>query len=619
MTESSKGRKLAPVAPSPATPVAPKPPRRHRQAVPPGGWADYHDASTVPAITESADRLFHAWQGKFTMGLSPASLMLAYLDWLVHLGNSAGKTTEMTQNALAKSWRFGLWSARAARQPDTDPFIEPLPQDTRFANENWKAFPFNVYYQAFLLVEQWWHYATTDVRGVSRHHQNVVSFTARQLLDVFSPSNIPWLNPDVIKATGDEGGMNLIRGAEKMLEDYERSLAGGRPASAEEYEVGENLACTPGKVVYRNRLIELIQYAPTTDTVHPEPVLIVPAWIMKYYILDLSPNNSFVRFLLSRGYTVFMISWRNPGPNERDLGMEDYLRMGVLDSVNAVSTLCHGAKVHSVGYCLGGTLLSIAAATLAREGDERLKSVTLLAAQTDFEEAGEIMLFTDESQVTFLEDMMWDQGYLDTKQMSGAFQLLRSNDLIWSRILKEYVLGQPEMMNDLMAWNADATRMPYRMHSEYLRSLFVDNDLSKGRYQVEGRSIALTDIRVPICAVGTTKDHVAPWKSVFKIGMLTDTDVTFILTAGGHNAGIVSEPGHPHRSFQIDTRRDLDRYVDPETWAQITPKTSGSWWLAWADWLDTQSPGEVPPPPLGDRAAGYPALYDAPGEYVLMP
>ncbi len=578
---------------------------------------EFKESLPFPAITESTDRLVHALQGRLTLGLSPASLMLAYLDWLVHLGNSPGKVNELMQNALAKGYRFGLYAGRAAAQQAGEPFIEPLPQDTRFAAPAWKDFPYSVYSQAFLLAEQWWHYATTDVRGVSPHHQQVVSFTARQVLDIFAPSNWPATNPEVVRATLEQAGGNLLRGAQKFCEDVGCVVAGQRPDGEERFQVGETLACTPGKVVYRNRLIELIQYSPATDQVRSEPVLIVPAWIMKYYILDLSPENSLVRYLLSRGYTVFMISWRNPGPTERDLGMEDYLRQGIMDSLNAVTTICDSRQVHGVGYCLGGTLLSIAAAALAREEDDRLRTLTLFAAQTDFAEAGEIMLFIDESQVTFLEDMMWDQGYLDTRQMSGAFQMLRSNDLIWSRLVREYFLGEQEHRNDLMAWNADATRMPYRMHSEYLRHLFLDDDLSQGRFLVDGRAIALTDIRAPICAVGTVTDHVAPWKSVYKISMLTDTEVTFILTSGGHNAGIVSEPGHPRRSFQMATHGDADRYTDPETWARITPRQEGSWWLAWIDWLDARSSGMRPPPPLGKAKTPYVALYDAPGEYVL--
>lgn len=612
----------APVAPAPVPPaLVPAAPGAFKRAPHPrhgGAWTNFQDHGTVPAITESTDRLWHAFQGRMTMGLSPASLVLAYLDWLVHLGNSAGKITEMNQNALAKSVRFAHYAARSAQDPNAEAFIEPLPQDNRFSTPGWKTFPFNLYHQSFLLAEQWWHYATTDVRGVSRHHQDVVSFTARQLLDMVSPSNFPLTNPDIINATIEQGGLNLARGFEKFMADMDRTIAGRPPASTDDYQVGDNLANTPGKVIYRNQLIELIQYSPTTEQVQAEPVLIVPAWIMKYYILDLSPQNSMVRFLLSRGYTVYMISWRNPGQAERELGMEDYLRMGVFDSLNAISAIQPDTKIHTAGYCLGGTLLSIAASTLARDGDDRIKSVTLFAAQTDFEEAGEIMLFIDESQVQFLEDMMWDQGYLDTKQMSGAFQLLRSNDLIWSRLIHDYVLGEPESMNDLMAWNADATRMPYRMHTEYLRHLFLDNDLSKGRYLVDGHPIALSDIRAPVFAVGTTKDHIAPWKSVYKIGLLTDTDVTFVLTSGGHNAGIVSEPGHKHRSYQINTSKITDRYIDPDTWASTTPKQEGSWWLAWADWLDQYSSGLTAPPAMGNSKAGYPPLGDAPGSYVLM-
>ncbi|MBY0431228.1 MAG: alpha/beta fold hydrolase, partial [Rhodospirillales bacterium] len=473
-----------------------------------------------PALTESTDRMVHALQGRLTMGLSPAALTLAYLDWAVHYGHSFGKMTELGRNAAAKSLRFMLYALRSATQTEAiEPFIEPLEQDTRFSSKEWQKFPYNVFYQSFLLSEQWWHYATTGVRGVSPHHQQVVAFTARQLLDMLAPSNFPFTNPDVIKATVEQGGANLTRGAMKLMDDFERTLSGRSPAAAEEYKIGENLAITPGKVVYRNRLIELIQYTPTTPNVQAEPILIVPAWIMKYYILDLSPNNSLVKYLVDNGHTVFIVSWRNPTEEERELGMEEYRKLGVMEALDAVSAIVPERKIHTVGYCLGGTLLSISAATMARDGDDRLKSMTLLAAQTDFEEAGEIMLFIDESQVTFLEDLMWDQGVLDTKQMAGAFQLLRSNDLIWSHMVRHYLLGEPETMNDLMAWNADPTRMPYRMHSEYLRQLFLNNDFSKGRYMVGGRPVAITDIRAPICAVGTTKDHVAPWKSVYKIGI----------------------------------------------------------------------------------------------------
>jgi len=454
------------------------------------------------------------------------------------------------------------------------------------------------------------------VRGISRHHEAVVSFAARQMLDVFSPSNFLATNPQLLKETAEQGGGNLYRGWLNALEDAERRIAGHGPAGSEAFRPGETLAVTPGRVVYRNDLIELIQYSPTTEAVHPEPLLIVPAWIMKYYILDLSPDNSLVRYLVGQGHTVFVVSWKNPGAEDRDLDMDAYRRLGVMAALDAVNAILPRRKVHAVGYCLGGTLLAIAVAAMAREGDDRLETLTLLAAQADFTEAGELMLFIDEAQLAYLEDVMWSQGYLDTTQMAGAFQLLRSNDLIWSRMVHDYYLGRRANQSDLMAWNADATRMPYRMHAEYLRRLFLNNDLAEGRYAVEGRPVALSDIEVPVFAVGTAKDHVAPWRSVYKIVLLTDTEVTFLLTSGGHNAGIVTPPGHPRRIYQVGRLRDQESYVDPDRWRAAAPVHKGSWWPEWQAWLAAHSGTGVAPPPLGCAAAGYPALEAAPGLYV---
>jgi polyhydroxyalkanoate synthase len=346
--------------------------------------------------------------------------------------------------------------------------------------------------------------------------------------------------------------------------------------------------------------------------VHATPLLFVPAWIMKFYILDLSPHNSLVRYLVQQGHTVFMISWKNPQEEDRELSLEDYRQLGVMEALDAVVRITGAPQVHAAGYCLGGTLLAIAAASMARDGDARLASLTMLASQVDFKEPGELSLFIDESQVSFLEAAMWKQGYLDTKQMAGAFQLLRSNDLIWSRRLRHYLLGLDEQDSDLMAWNADATRMPCRMHSEYLRRLFLHNDLAEGRYRTAGRHIALPDIKAPIFAVGTLTDHVAPWRSVYKLQLLTDTDVTFLLTSGGHNAGVVSPPGQPHRSYQLATHRHDAPYIDADSWQRNVPHHDGSWWPAWQAWL-AQRPGEQAAPP----AMG-PDLGDAPGSYVLQ-
>jgi polyhydroxyalkanoate synthase len=577
------------------------------------------DSFAVTAFSDIMDRSLHAAAARFTMGLSPAALAEAWLDWATHLVFSPGKRLQLVDKGNRKALRFASYAQRyAVERGKVEPCIEPLPQDRRFVDDGWRKWPFDFIYQAFLLNQQWWHASTTGIRGVTKQHENMVTFMARQMLDMFSPSNFPLTNPEVIRQTVSKGGMNMASGLQNLMVDWERKISGKKPVGAENFKVGHDVAVTPGKVVFRNRLIELIQYAPATDKVRPEPILIVPAWIMKYYILDLSRHNSLVNYLTGQGFTVFIISWKNPGPQDRALRLDDYRTLGVMAALDAISAIVPDQQAHAVGYCLGGTLLSITAATMARDGDDRLKSITLFAAQTDFTEAGELMLFVNESQLTFLEDMMWEQGFLDTAQMAGAFQMLRSNDLFWSRLVHEYLMGERAPMIDLMAWDADTTRMPYRMHSEYLRDLFLNNDLAEGRYTVGGEPIALNDIRAPIFAVGTTWDHVAPWHSTYKINLLTDTDVTYLLTTGGHNAGIVSEPGHPHRSFQVMTKKQNDRYVDPESYLAEAPHKQGSWWPEWVAWLAEKSGEPVAPPPMGAASAGYAPLCGAPGTYVLQ-
>ena len=580
--------------------------------------ADLSEARPHAPDASTVDRIIHALIGRATQSVSPAALALAWLDWLIHLASSPGKLAELNQKAMGKAARFGVFATRSLIDPATPHFIEPLPQDYRFRNEAWQQLPFRLIYQSFLLTQQWWHNATTGIRGVSPLSERVVDFTTRQLLDVVAPSNFLPTNPEVLNFSLEQAGANLVRGWINLIEDWGCAVSGRKPVGADAFPVGKKVAVTPGKIVHRNRLMELIQYSPSTPLVQAEPVLIVPAWIMKYYILDLSPHNSLVKYLVDHGHTVFMISWKNPDADDRDLGMEDYLRLGIMEALQAVSATVPQQKVHAVGYCIGGTLLAIAAAAMARDRDERLGTVTLFAAQTDFTEAGELMLFINDSQLTFLEDVVWEQGYLDTKQMAGAFRLLRSNDLIWSRMLKHYLMGERDTLIDLMAWNADATRLPHRMHAEYLRRLFLNNDLMEGRYRVGDRPIALTDIRVPIFAVGMTLDHVAPWRSTYKIHRLTDTDVTYALTSGGHNAGIVSEVGHPGRSYRVATKRATDKYEDPDTWLTSASMPEGSWWPAWEQWLAGHSSGRVSPPSIGAADHGYPPQGSAPGIYVLQ-
>ena len=578
------------------------------------------DSFAVTALADIIDRSLNASVARFTSGLSPAALASAYLDWATHLAAAPGKRLQLVDKAVRKTTRFANYACRCALEGGkTACCIEPLIQDRRFVGERWQQWPFNFIYQGFLLNQQWWHNATTGIRGVTKQHENIVEFTSRQILDMFSPSNFLLTNPVVLQKTAQKGGMNLASGFQNLVEDWERAISGKKPVGADNFEVGRNVAITPGKVVYRNRLIELIQYAPATDKVRPEPVLIVPAWIMKYYILDLSPHNSLVKYLTAQGYSVFMISWINPAADDRDLGMEDYRTFGVLAALDAVNAIVPAQKVHAVGYCLGGTLLAIAAAAMARDGDDRLKSLTLLAAQTDFTEAGELMLFIDEGQLAFLEDMMWEQGFLDTQQMAGAFHMLRSNDLVWSYMVHNYLMGERAPMTDLMAWNADATRLPYRMHAEYLRHLFLNNDLAEGRYRAGGKPVALNDIHVPIFAVGTVWDHVAPWRSTHKIHLLAETEVTYVLTTGGHNVGIVSEIGPDGRSYQVMTKKADDRYVDPDAWTAVAPRTDGSWWPEWVAWLDRSSGAPVDSPRFGAPEAGYAPLGAAPGSYVLRP
>ena len=576
-------------------------------------------ATDIKDIHETLNHAVQASVARLTRGLSPAALMGAWFDWATHIAAAPGKQLQLADKATGKLRRHIRLAIDSALTGDkAKPCIAPLPQDTRFKADAWQTRPFNTIYQGFLLQQQWWHNAFTGVPGVTAQHERALQFLARQMLDSVSPSNFLWTNPEVLEKTRETNGLNLIRGMQNQLQDMRGAMTGSAPEGADSFQPGRDVAVTKGRVVYRNRLIELIQYAPLTETVRAEPILIVPAWIMKYYILDLSPHNSMVRYLVGQGHTVFIISWKNPDADDRDLTMDDYRRLGVMEALDAIGEIVPEQKVQAVGYCLGGTLLSIAAAAMARDGDDRLASLSLLASQVDFTEPGELALFINESQLAFLDSLMWKQGYLDTTQMAGAFQMLHSNDLIWPRVIRDYLMGERKPMNDLMAWNADATRMPFAMHSEYLRKLYLDNDLAEGRFHVDGRPIAISDIRTPIFAVGTESDHVAPWPSVFKIQALADTDVTFVLTSGGHNAGIVSEPGHPHRAYRIGTRHAMDRYVDPQTWQAAAGVQEGSWWTAWAEWLGSHAGARTCPAKTGETPPRRPALADAPGTYVMQ-
>jgi polyhydroxyalkanoate synthase subunit PhaC len=614
--------KPIPILPKAASPRLPCPAHavdsgESRLAVIPAAHGVAQPPETPPQQAElyPVDRALHAMFASLTGGVSPVALALAYIDWASHLAVAPQRRMEVTQDAIKSSRQLFETAARFF-SPGEGPWalIKPQPQDRRFEKPEWEQPPFNLIAQGFLLTEKWWHNATTGVRGVAPANEEIVEFSSRQMLDMFAPSNFAATNPEVLKKAFQSGGENFVFGWQNWLSDLMLLMSSDRMPDDKEFVVGKTVATSRGKVVYRNKLIELIQYYPSTGKVHPEPILIVPAWIMKYYILDLSPHNSLVKFLTDQGFTVFMISWRNPDPADRDIAFDDYRKLGVEAAVATIGEIMPDRQIHALGYCLGGTLLSIAAATFGRNGP--FKTITLLAAQTDFTEAGELTLFINESQVAFLEDMMWERGVLDTTQMAGAFRLLRSNDLIWSRIAHDYLLGERAQPSDLMVWNADATRLPYRMHSEYLRKLFLHNDFAEGRYLVEGKPVVLSDIHAPMFVVGAIRDHVAPWKSTYKIHYQVDADVTFLLTSGGHNAGIVAPPGEEGHFYQVKNKPEDAPYVGPDEWLKSAPRTEGSWWPEWTRWLTEKSGAPCEPPRMGIEPSDGHSLPDAPGEYV---
>lgn len=600
---------VAETAQAPAVPAVPAdrtPPATGATILPNG-----HAAIRAPDLT--FDRVLRAMAARVTDGMSPQAAASAWADYFAHLSRAPARQQQLVDRALDSYARL----LRRAFGLGGEAWV-PRPEDRRFDHPGWARQPYALWKEGFLAAQEWWGEATHEIRGMQPKNAQRVGFSMQQMLDIVSPSNFPLANPEVFDRTVLTAGHNLAAGAKLLLDDMIAQATGAAGQRETAFEVGRNLACTPGQVVFRNDLLELIQYAPQTQTVSAEPILIVPAWIMKYYILDLSQTNSLIRYLVSQGFTVFAVSWCNPTADQHDLSLDDYRKRGVMAALDVVTRIVPGARVHACGYCLGGTILSIAAATMAREGDDRLASVTLLAAQTDFAEAGELLLFIDHSQLAFLEDMMWDQGYLDQKQMSGAFQALRASELVWSRAVRRYFLAEGEPDFDIGVWNADATRMPSRMHAEYLRGLFLENRLTAGRFAVEGEVIALRDIKAPFFVLGTESDHIAPWRSVYKAALFTDAELTFVLTSGGHNGGILSPPGHKRRHYRIGCRTRDDRYVDPETWARGHAPKEGSWWPEWSDWLIHKGTGALVAPPKMGTTDGLAPLCPAPGTYVLQ-
>ena len=567
--------------------------------------------------TDDVSRRFLATLAQWTGGMSPQAFGGAWLNVLARLATAPGRQAELARSALQKTLALAQFSGAALK--GEAPRAAGTPYANRFADPAWAKFPFNVLAESFLSVSDWAREAVRHVPGADPAAENIVGFTVREGLELVAPDNYLPTNPQLIRQTLDENGRNLARGLKHLAEDIGRTYKGLGPVGVEHYEVGKQVASTPGKVILRNGLMELIQYAPQTETVRAEPILIVPAWIMKYYILDLSPKNSLVNFLTGLGHTVFMVSWKNPTAEDRNLTMDDYLTLGVRAALDAVHKVVPKHRVHAVGYCIGGTLLSIAAAELAAQDDDRLASVTMFAAQTDFSEPGELSIFISPAQLAMLEAMMWKEGVLESRQMGGAFQLLRTYDLLWAPSIATYLKGERMGVNDLMSWNADGTRMAYRMHTDYLHQLYLNNDLAEGRYVANGEQLSLSDVTVPMFVVGTETDHVAPWRSVYKVGKLVrSTDYTFCLTSGGHNAGIISGPQHPKRRHRVHTARAGTRLLSPDRYLEKVEPVQGSWWPTWAKWLEEHSSDrKVAPPHMGAPKQGLKPLCAAPGTYVL--
>ncbi len=576
--------------------------------------SDSPPAADAPATPDAAQYL-RAQLAALTGGLAPDDYLNSWWEWYLNVATQPRRQAQLAQSAYDKildSWRF--FASAAGGAP-----LAPGREDLGFSDAAWNVWPFNVYAHAYANWASWWQQALAPASPGADPKVSRASFAGKLLLEAASPANFLYTNPEILNRTAAESGQNLIRGLKNWLDDAQRAVGGGRAPGTENFEVGKEVAITPGKVVFRNRLIELLQYSPQTPTVYAEPVFITPAWIMKYYILDLSPRNSLVRYLVEKGHTVFMTSWKNPDAADRELSLDDYLKLGFLDALAEVRRIVPQRKLHAVGYCIGGTLLAIAAAALAAEGDKSLASITMFAAQTDFSEPGELSVFITPSQISMLEAMMRKSGVLESERMGAAFALLRSRDLMWAPAVNQYLRGERPKLNDLMAWNADGTRMPCRMHSEYLERLYLKNELALGTFTVNGRRLDLANVKLPMFVVGTETDHVAPWRSVYKVRALTrSSDYTFLLTSGGHNAGIVSGPVNPKRRHRMLTWSDVTATLSADEWLKRAPLLEGSWWPAWQHWLVTHSGSAQVPArtPAAEGAKGTAALGEAPGSYV---
>jgi polyhydroxyalkanoate synthase subunit PhaC len=510
-----------------------------------------------------------------------------------------------------------LWQRTAQRflGGKSEPMIAPPAGDRRFRDKAWDDNTlFDYIKQSYLLTARWLQGTLRDVEGIDAPTARKVDFYTRQFVDAMAPSNFLLTNPEVLRATIDSRGENLLNGLQNLLDDLERGKGrlAIRMTDMAAFRLGENIAVTPGKIVYQNDLMQLLQYSPTTGTVKRRPLLIIPPWINKFYILDLRPDNSFVRWAVGQGHTVFVVSWVNPDERLAAKTFADYMREGPLAALEAIAAATGEREANVIGYCLGGTLLAATLAYLAVKGDRRIKSATYFVTMVDFAEAGELSVFIDEEQLSALEERMNAKGYLEGRDMATTFNMLRANDLIWSFVVNNYLLGKSPFPFDLLYWNADSTRMPAAMHSFYLRHMYQENLLVRpGGITLDGVAIDLGRIRTPSFLLSTREDHIAPWRSTYAATQIYKGPVRFVLSASGHIAGVVNPPGSKYGHWENDANPPT-----AEAWLAGAVEQADSWWPAWARWVDKYGGGTVPARQPGDGKLK--PIEDAPGSYVRV-
>ncbi|WP_375211121.1 PHA/PHB synthase family protein, partial [Hyphococcus sp.] len=503
---------------------------------------------------------------------------------------------------------------------EAEPVVEPAKGDKRFAHPAWNENPMlDFVKQSYLIFARWLETTIAQLEFEDEHEKKKAEFFTRQFIDAFAPSNFAMLNPEVIEATLESKGENLLKGLRNLLEDIDRGHGelAIRQADLDYFKLGENVATTPGKVVFQNEIFQLIQYSPTTETVAKTPMLIIPPWINKFYILDLQPQNSFIHWLVDQGRTVFVMSWVNPGPELRDKTFEDYIKQGLFEALGAVKQATGEEKADAIGYCIGGTMLSTALALMAKQGDHRVNSATFFTAQADFKESGDLLLFVDDEQLDAIEKQMDAAGgVLEGRAMATTFNMLRSNDLIWSFVIDNYLKGKDPARFDLLFWNSDATRMPKNVHLFYLREFYQHNRLAEGEMVMDNCRLDLSEVDVPIFMQAGETDHIAPHNSVYRTARLfasgDNDNVEFMLAGSGHIAGVINHPDK--HKYHHSTNKRLPATL--EEWKAGAERHPGSWWPYWIEWLNKVSPGKVPARQPGD--GGLSIIEDAPGGYVKV-